>query len=102
MLLPLVFKIIENSIYFQIENYLNKKKLSYLYQPRFGINHLTDFYPGQLTDFVLTSMDKNMHAGMILVDLQKEFNALDHGVLLDKMKYFDVRILQLNGLSLTL
>ena len=29
-----------------------------------------------------------MHTGMILVDLQKAFDALDLGVLLEKMKYF--------------
>ena len=44
-----------------------------------------------LTDFVLTGMDKQMHIGMILVDLQKAFDTLDHGVLLEKMKYFGFR-----------
>ena len=29
-----------------------------------------------------------MHTSMILVDLQKAFDTLDHGVLLEKMKYF--------------
>ena len=29
-----------------------------------------------------------MHAGMKLVDLQKAFDTLDHGVLLKKVKYF--------------
>ena len=29
-----------------------------------------------------------MHTGMILADLQKVFDTLDHGVLLEKMKYF--------------
>ena len=32
-----------------------------------------------------------MHAGMILVDLQKAFDSLDHGVLLEKMEYFGFR-----------
>ena len=32
-----------------------------------------------------------MHTGMILVDLQKAFYTLDHGVLLEKMKYFGFR-----------
>ena len=33
-------------------------------------------------------MDKQMHTGMIFVDLQKAFDTLDHGFLLEKMKYF--------------
>ena len=41
-----------------------------------------------MTDFILTGMDKQMHAGMKLVDLQKAFDTLDHGVLLKKVKYF--------------
>ena len=32
-----------------------------------------------------------MHTTMILVDLQKAFDTLDHGVLLEKMKYFGFR-----------
>ena len=32
-----------------------------------------------------------MHTGMILVGLQKAFDTLDHGVLLEKMKYFGFR-----------
>ena len=32
-----------------------------------------------------------MHIGMILVDLQKAFDTLDRGVLLEKMKYFGFR-----------
>ena len=36
-------------------------------------------------------MDEQIHTCMILVDLQKAFNTLDHGVLLEKMKYFGFR-----------
>ena len=32
-------------------------------------------------------MDKQMHTGIILVDLQKAFRTLDHEVLLEKMKF---------------
>ena len=32
-----------------------------------------------------------MHTGMTLVDLQKAFDTLGHGVLLEKMKYFGFR-----------
>ena len=42
-LLPLVSKIIEKSIHFQIEDYFNKKNLIFMYQSGFRTNHLTDF-----------------------------------------------------------
>ena len=42
-------------------------------------------------DFVPAGMDKQIHTGMILIDLQKAFDTLDRGVLLKKMKYFGFR-----------
>ena len=90
-LLPLLSKTIEKSIHFQIEDYLNKKKLIYMHQSGFRTNHSTDLCLAQLIDFVATGMDKQVHTGMILVDLQKAFDTLDHGVLLEKIKYFGFR-----------
>ena len=90
-LLPLLSKIIKKPIHFQIEDFLNKKKLIYMYQSGFRANHSTDLCLAQLIDFVATGMDKQMHTSMILVDLQKAFDTLGHGVLLEKMKYFGFR-----------
>ena len=63
-----------------------------MYQSGFRTNHSTDLCLAQLIDFVATGMDKQMHTGMILVDLQKAFDTLDHGVLLVKMKYFGFQV----------
>ena len=57
-----------------------------MYQPGFRTSHSTDLCLAQLTNFVATGMDKKMHAGMILVDLQKAFDTLNHGVLLEMKK----------------
>ena len=62
-----------------------------MYQSGFRTNHSTDFCLAQLIDFVIPVMDEQMHTCMILVDLQKAFDTLDHGVLLEKMKYFGFR-----------
>ena len=61
-----------------------------MYQSGFRTNHSTDLCLAQLIDFIATGMDKHATA-MILVDLQKAFDTLDHGVLLEKMKYFGFR-----------
>ena len=52
------------------------------------MNRSTDLCLAQLIDFVATGMDKQMHTGMILVDLQKAFDTLDHRVLLVKNEIF--------------
>ena len=59
-----------------------------MYQSGFRTNHLTDLCLAQLTDFIAIGMDKQKHTGMILVDLQKAFDTLDHGILLEKNEIF--------------
>ena len=52
------------------------------------MDHSTDPCLDQLIDFASNGIDKQVDTGMILVDLQKAFDTLDHGVLLEKMRYF--------------
>ena len=59
-----------------------------MYQSGFRMNHSTYLCLAQLTEFFATDMDKKMHTGMILVDLQKAFDILDHEVLLEKNIYW--------------
>ena len=63
-----------------------------MYQSGFRTNHSANLCLVQLIDFVATGMDKQMHTGMILVDLQKSFDTLDHEFLLEKMKYFSFQV----------
>ena len=42
---------------------------------------------GHLTDKITTGFEKGLFTGMILIDLQKEFDAIDHQILIKKMKY---------------
>ena len=52
----------------------------------FRANFATDFCLVQRTNFVLRGMNKRFHTGMILIDLQKAFDILDHTVVLQKME----------------
>ena len=49
---------------------------------------MREFFNGltQLTDFILRGMDKGFHTGMIVVDLQKVLDTLNHTILLQKME----------------
>ena len=44
----------------------------------------TDSCLVQLSDYIINGMDKGLHTGMILIDLQKAFDTLDYDVLLEK------------------
>ena len=90
-------KIIEKTIQIQTQEYLDKNGLLYKYQSGFRANFSTDSCLVQLTNFVLRGMDEGFHIGMILVDLQKAFDILDHSVLLQKWNVLVSRSQPLNG-----
>ena len=84
-LLPLISKVIEKVIHDQTSTFLNSKNLLYTYQSGFRKKHSTDFCLSYLNDKILKGFDKGMMTGMILIDLQKAFDTIDHDVLLQKL-----------------
>ena len=40
----------------------------------------------QLTDQIRFDMDKGNYTGMVMIDLQKTFDTVDHAILLNKLK----------------
>ena len=79
-------KIIEKNIKIQTQEYLDKNGLLYKYKSGFRANFSTESCLVQLTDFILRGMGKGFHTGMIVIDLQKAFDTLDHTILLQKME----------------
>ena len=57
------------------------------FNPVFWKNYSTNTCLGHLTDNITTTFEKFLFTGMILIDLQKEFDTIDHQILLKKMKY---------------
>ena len=84
-LLPLSSKIIEMIVHDQTEEFLSKNKLLYRFQSE--KNYSTRTCLGHLTDKITTGFEKGLFTGMILIDLQKVFDTIDHQMLLKKMKY---------------
>ena len=68
---PLLSKLIEKAIHIQTLEYLDKHGLLYKFQSGFRKTFFTDSYLVQLSDFIINGMDKGLHTGMILIDLQK-------------------------------
>ena len=80
-LLPLISKLIEKSK-FVVEN-----KILYKYQSGFRGNHSNRLMLSYLNDKILQGFDSGKITGMILIDLQKAFDNIDHEILLKKMIY---------------
>ena len=49
-------------------------------------NHSTNLCLSFLTDKILKGFDEGLLTGMILIDLQKAFDTIDHEILLQKLK----------------
>ena len=86
-LLPLISKLIEKVIHDQTQEFLVENKILYKYQSGFRGNHSTDSCLSYLNDKILQGFDSGKITGMILIDLQKAFDTIDHDILLKKIIY---------------
>ena len=81
----LLSKIIEKIIHGQVQKCLDEKKILYRYQSGFHAHHSTDTCLSYLSDKILQGFEAKMFTGMVLIDLQKAFDTIDHKIFLDKM-----------------
>ena len=84
-LLPLISKVLEKVILEQTQTFLTKNSLLYCYQSGFRKFHSTDTCLAYLNDKILRGIDKGLMTGLILIDLQKAFDTIDHKILLKKL-----------------
>ena len=84
-LLPLISKVIERIVYDQGDHFLLQNNILYDYQSRFRKNHSTHLCLSFLNDKIPKGFDKGLFTGMILIDLQKAFDKINHEVLLGKL-----------------
>ena len=75
-LLPLISKIFEKVVHDQMIDYLAQYNILYKYQSGSRTKRSTDLF----------GFDNGFFTGMILIDLQKAFDAIDHNILLEKLK----------------
>ena len=85
-ILTIISKVFERVVYDQVESYLDQKKLLYKFQSGFRCRYSTDTCLTHLTHFIKFQMDQGNFVGMVLLDLQKAFDTVDHGILLMKPK----------------
>ena len=98
-LLPSISKIIERVIHDQTNTFLSDEDILYNYQSGFRGNHSTNLCLSFLTDNVLKGFDEGLLTGMILIDLQKAFDTIDHENLLQKLKAIKFSESTINGLN---
>ena len=85
-LLPLVSNFFEKIVHIQTQNYLDKHNILYKYQSGVRTKHSTDTCLTLLNNKILNGIDQGLYTGMILIDLQKAFDTIDHEIFLMKLE----------------
>jgi len=86
-LLPILSKTFEKVIHLQTAAFLDTNNILYVNQSGFRPKHSTESCLTHLCDRIIDGCDSGCHTGMILIDLQKAFDTINHDILLDKMKF---------------
>ena len=63
-------------------------KWLYEFQSGFRSSYSTDTCLIHITDYIKLENDKGNFTGMVLLDLQKAFDTINHPILLNKLKWF--------------
>ena len=89
-ILPILSKILERAVQFQLVEFLETHKLFSKLQCGFRSKHLTQSAITFFTDTVRRNIDDGCITGAIFVDFRKAFDTIDHKMLLYKLAMFGI------------
>ena len=90
-LLPLISKVLEKVIHNQTQTFLTENNCLYCYQSSFRKFHSKDTCLAYLNDKIVRGIDEGLMTGLILIDLQKAFDTIDHEILFKKLVTHSVK-----------
>ena len=86
--LPVISKILEKHVFNHFNAFLTTHNLLYKCQSGFRANHSCETILVKITDEWLEAMDKGLFTGVVMIDLRKAFDVVDHKLLLKKLQIY--------------
>ncbi len=77
-ILSSVSKVLEKAVYTQVENYLTDNKQLFDHLSGFRQSFSTDSCLIHLLDYMRTQSSHGLYTGMIMIDLKKAFDTVNH------------------------
>ena len=90
-LLSNISKLIEKIMYSRLYSFLNAYNCLYDLQFGFRAKYSTSHALVSITEKIREALDTGHFACGIFIDLQKAFDTVDHGILLEKLNYYGIR-----------
>ena len=90
-ILPIISKILERVVFIQLNNYLVSNNMLYQFQSGFRGSYSTDTCLIHLQDHVRKQTASGNYTGMILLDIQKAFDSVDHQILCNKLSAMGIQ-----------
>ena len=87
---PAISKIVERVVHIQLNNYFTRHELYSQSQHGYRAHHSTETALTEVTDKILSGMDRGEISLLVMIDLSRCFDVIDHGVLLDKLRLYNI------------
>ena len=89
-ILSVTSKILEKAVFIQLNEYLTSNNIIYKFQSGFRGSYSTDTCLIYLQDHIRKQTESGYFTGMILLDIQKAFDSVDHEILCNKLSAMGV------------